>query len=158
MEVLTSITSLPNELLDNVISNLEDQTDLISLRKAHRHFQRSTRRLLMKHIRLPLVPTDANRGHINNFFCAIAKDTQLLECFQHLDFLFAWKSEATLTNLFPTLFVKKLLETSYTAQEHHIPIPISKLANLRCITIKIAGLDPLGSLEMHVLLRTVCGW
>jgi hypothetical protein len=128
------------------------------LRKAHRLFKRSTRRLLLEHIHLPLVPTDANGGHPNSFFWAIAKDIQLLEYIQHLKFILAWKAEATLTNLCPTLVANELPETSYTAQKQHIPIIISKLPNLRSITVHVAGLDQLDFSEMHVLLRTVSGW
>jgi hypothetical protein len=52
----TNITSLPNELLDQVYSYLEATRDLVHLRKAHRRFKSSTRRLILRNIVLPINP------------------------------------------------------------------------------------------------------
>jgi hypothetical protein len=75
-----SILVLPNELLDKIFDNLEKVADVISMRKAHRHFQSSARRLILRDVYLPL-ETDLrlSPSHVlANFVDAVRNDKEIV--------------------------------------------------------------------------------
>jgi hypothetical protein len=92
MSTVNGILQLPNELLDNVLANVDHKHDLVQVRKSHRHFKSSARRLILADVCLPLQPrAEAEDIHVLEEFvkCALA-DTEILKLIRTLRLEYIW--------------------------------------------------------------------
>jgi hypothetical protein len=89
------ITLLPNELLDQVLDHLANPRGLVHLRKAHRHFESCTRRLILKDVVLSINPElEGDVRIFEDFLKAVETDPTILTLERSLKFRYRWGNRA----------------------------------------------------------------
>jgi hypothetical protein len=140
-----SILVLPNELLDKIFDNLETVADVISMRKAHRHFQSSARRLILRDVYLPL-DTDLrlSLSHVlANFVDAVRNDKEIVPFVRTITLTYKCGRA--------DLYFEDLLESLSWIKGRYLEILLAEIPFLEKLSLLLDSSTAMTSLDGEIL-------